>query len=39
VLLVSHDDAFLDRIGLDRRLELDADGGLHELREPAESRA
>lgn len=33
VLVVSHDDAFLDRIGLDRVLELEADGGLHELRE------
>lgn len=30
VLIVSHDDAFLDRIGLDRVLELDADGGLRE---------
>lgn len=33
VLVVSHDDAFLDRIGLDRVLELDADGALHEPRE------
>ncbi|RZU65562.1 ATPase subunit of ABC transporter with duplicated ATPase domains [Microterricola gilva] len=33
VLVVSHDDSFLERIGLDRVLELDADGGLRELRE------
>ncbi|HEY9425328.1 MAG TPA: ATP-binding cassette domain-containing protein, partial [Microterricola sp.] len=37
VLVVSHDDAFLDRIGLDRVLELDADGGLRERREPVGS--
>ncbi|AEI12779.1 ATP-binding cassette domain-containing protein [Cellulomonas gilvus] len=29
VLVVSHDDAFLARIGLDRRIELRADGALH----------
>ncbi len=37
VLVVSHDDAFLDRIGLYRVLELDADGGLRERREPVGS--
>ncbi|KQW05404.1 ABC transporter [Leifsonia sp. Root4] len=37
VLIVSHDDAFLDRIGLDRVLELDADGGLRELRDRLEA--
>ena len=31
VLVVSHDDTFLDRLGLDLRLELDADGRLTEL--------
>ncbi|MDR6866668.1 ATPase subunit of ABC transporter with duplicated ATPase domains [Microbacterium resistens] len=31
VLVVSHDDAFLGRIGLDLTLELDADGGLHQV--------
>ncbi|WP_375386561.1 ABC-F family ATP-binding cassette domain-containing protein [uncultured Microbacterium sp.] len=31
VLVVSHDDAFLERIGLDLRLELDADGSLREV--------
>ncbi|MDL9978571.1 ABC-F family ATP-binding cassette domain-containing protein [Microbacterium sp. ASV49] len=28
VLIVSHDDAFLERLGLDATLELDADGGI-----------
>lgn len=37
VLLVSHDDAFLARLGLDRVLELDADGGLRELRDRVEA--
>lgn len=31
VLVVSHDDAFLDRLNLDLRLELDAEGRLTEL--------
>ncbi|MFC8682415.1 ABC-F family ATP-binding cassette domain-containing protein [Microbacterium ureisolvens] len=30
VLVVSHDDAFLERIGVDLVLELDRDGALHE---------
>ena len=30
VLVVSHDDAFLDRLDLDLRLEIDADGELRE---------
>lgn len=37
VLIVSHDDAFLDRIGLDRILELNANGGLRELRDRREA--
>jgi ATPase subunit of ABC transporter with duplicated ATPase domains len=28
VLIVSHDDAFLDRLGIDLRLELSADGSM-----------
>lgn len=31
VLVVSHDDAFLARLGLDLTLELDAEGGLTEM--------
>ncbi|HWM17936.1 MAG TPA: ABC-F family ATP-binding cassette domain-containing protein [Microbacterium sp.] len=31
VLIVSHDDAFLDRLDVDRRLALDADGTLTEM--------
>lgn len=31
VLIVSHDDAFLDRLGLDLRLELHRDGGVSEV--------
>ncbi|GAA2885935.1 ABC-F family ATP-binding cassette domain-containing protein [Microbacterium esteraromaticum] len=31
VLIVSHDDAFLARLGLDLTLELDAEGGLTEV--------
>ncbi|MET0812387.1 MAG: ABC-F family ATP-binding cassette domain-containing protein [Microbacterium sp.] len=31
VLIVSHDDAFLARVGVDRVLELDHDGGLTEM--------
>lgn len=31
VLVVSHDDAFLSRLGLDLTLELDAEGGLTEM--------
>ncbi|WP_309066740.1 ABC-F family ATP-binding cassette domain-containing protein [Microbacterium sp.] len=31
VLVVSHDDVFLSRLGLDLTLELDADGGLSEV--------
>ncbi|MDR1077071.1 MAG: ATP-binding cassette domain-containing protein [Propionibacteriaceae bacterium] len=31
LLVVSHDDHFLGRLGLDRRLELDGDGGLTEV--------
>ncbi|KRA25600.1 ABC transporter [Microbacterium sp. Root61] len=31
VLVVSHDDAFLDRLGLDLRLELGPDGSLTEI--------
>jgi hypothetical protein len=31
VLIVSHDDAFLDRLGVDLRLALDADGTLTEM--------
>lgn len=33
LLVVSHDDAFLARLGLDRVLELGADGSLRETRE------
>lgn len=33
VLVVSHDDAFLERLGLDLRLQLDRDGGLTEAEE------
>ena len=31
VLVVSHDDAFLDRLGLDLTLEIDADGAMREV--------
>ena len=31
VLIVSHDDAFLERLGIDLKLELGRDGGLTEL--------
>jgi ATPase subunit of ABC transporter with duplicated ATPase domains len=31
VLVVSHDDAFLDRLGLDATLQLDAEGGITPL--------
>jgi ATPase subunit of ABC transporter with duplicated ATPase domains len=31
VLVVSHDDAFLDRLGLDATLQLDAEGGITRL--------
>jgi ATPase subunit of ABC transporter with duplicated ATPase domains len=31
VLIVSHDDAFLARLDLDLRLEIDADGALREV--------
>jgi len=34
VLIVSHDDAFLRRIGLDLTLELDADGTLQQRENP-----
>ncbi|HET9647501.1 MAG TPA: ATP-binding cassette domain-containing protein, partial [Microlunatus sp.] len=37
LLVVSHDDAFLDRLRLTRRLELDAAGRLHEV-DPVPSR-
>jgi len=35
LLVVSHDDAFLRRLGLDLLLELDADGALHERPVPS----
>ncbi|MCI0159367.1 ATP-binding cassette domain-containing protein [Leifsonia shinshuensis] len=35
VIVVSHDDRFLDRLGLTRRLELGPDGTLTELAPPA----
>ncbi|MDR1213157.1 MAG: ATP-binding cassette domain-containing protein [Propionibacteriaceae bacterium] len=34
LLVVSHDDRFLDRLSLDRVLELDFDGGLTEVDRP-----
>lgn len=33
LLIVSHDHAFLDRLGIDTTIELDTDGHLHEHRE------
>ncbi len=38
LLVVSHDDAFLARLGLDRVLELDRSGDLHEIELPAPAR-
>ena len=38
LLVVSHDDAFLARLGLDRVLELDRAGDLHEIELPAPAR-
>ncbi|MBL3686425.1 ABC transporter ATP-binding protein [Leucobacter zeae] len=31
LIIVSHDDAFLDRLGIDLTLEIDAEGGLREV--------
>ncbi|WP_206154152.1 ABC-F family ATP-binding cassette domain-containing protein [Cellulosimicrobium aquatile] len=39
LLVVSHDDGFLARLGVDVRLELDRDGGLHEVAPGAEQPA
>ncbi|KFD44183.1 ABC transporter, partial [Cellulosimicrobium sp. MM] len=39
LLVVSHDDGFLARLGVDVRLELDRDGALHEVAPGAEHAA
>ncbi|MBE9927143.1 ABC transporter ATP-binding protein, partial [Cellulosimicrobium cellulans] len=39
LLVVSHDDGFLARLGVDVRLELDRDGALHEVAPGAEHPA
>ena len=38
LLVVSHDDDFLARLAVHRRLELHPDGSIHEAAEPVDRR-